>query len=95
MKNNSNSRLVGAGAGERIAYGAGVKGAFIDIEIIIERAGLRAASALCKLWACQTIGALPPPPFIFRIRKKGTGGWKTKKEIRLFMIGEKEGEAGE
>jgi len=38
MKNNSNSRLVGAGAGERIAYGAGVKGAFIDIEIIIERA---------------------------------------------------------
>jgi hypothetical protein len=47
------------------------------------------------LWACQTIGALPPPPFIFRIRKKGTGGWKTKKEIRLFMIGEKEGEAGE
>lgn len=62
MKNNSNSRLVGAG--ERIAYGAGVKGAFIDIEIIIERAGLRAASALCKLRACQTIGALPPP-FIF------------------------------
>jgi hypothetical protein len=61
MKNNSNSRLVGAGAGERIAYGAGVKGAFIDIEIIIERAGLRAASALCKLRACQTIGALPPP----------------------------------
>ena len=61
MKNNSNSRLVGAG--ERIAYGAGVKGAFIDIEIIIERAGLRAASALCKLRACQTIGALPPPPF--------------------------------
>ena len=45
MQNNSNSRLVGAG--ERIAYGAGVKGAFIDIEIIIERAGLRAASALC------------------------------------------------
>lgn len=65
MKNNSNSRLVGAG--ERIAYGAGVKGAFIDIEIIIERAGLRAASALCKckLRACQTIGALPPPPFFF------------------------------
>lgn len=48
MKNNSNSRLVGAGAGERIVYGAGVKGAFIDIEIIIERAGLRAASALCS-----------------------------------------------
>lgn len=65
MKNNSNSRLVGAGAGERIAYGAGVKGAFIDIEIIIERAGLRAASALCKLRACQTIGALPPPPLSF------------------------------
>jgi len=47
MENNSNSRLVGAG--ERVAYVAGVKGAFIDIEIIIERAGLRAASALCKL----------------------------------------------
>ena len=49
-----------AGAGERIAYGAGVKGAFIDIEIIIERAGLRAASALCKLRACLTA-----PPFLF------------------------------
>ena len=51
MEDNSNSRLVGAGAGagERVAYVAGVKGAFIDIEIIIERAGLRAASALCKL----------------------------------------------
>ncbi|KAL6590180.1 hypothetical protein ACP70R_050166 [Stipagrostis hirtigluma subsp. patula] len=53
MKNNSNSRLVGAGAGERIAYGAGVKGAFIDIEIIIERAGLRAASALCRFYAFE------------------------------------------
>ena len=27
MKKNSNSRIVGAGAGERIASGAGVKGA--------------------------------------------------------------------
>ena len=53
MKNDSNCRLVGAGAGERIAYGARDKGAFMDIEIIIERASLRGASALCKLRACS------------------------------------------
>lgn len=47
MKNNSNSRLVGAGAGERIAYGAGVKGAFIDIEIKNRRS--KPVSSKCPL----------------------------------------------
>ena len=70
MQNNSNSRLVGAG--ERIAYGAGVKGAFIDIEIIIERAGLRAASALCKLRAClSNHRRLTAPPFFFELESRG------------------------
>ena len=81
MKNNSNSRLVGAGAGERIAHGAGVKGAFIDIEIIIERAGLRAASALCKLRACLSNHRrlTAPPPFFFELERRGRGDERQRK----------------
>ena len=80
MKNNSNSRLVGAGAGERIAYGAGVKGAFIDIEIIIERAGLRAASALCKLRAClSNHRRLTAPPEFFELERRGRGDERQRK----------------
>ncbi len=91
MKNNSNSRLVGAGAGERIAYGAGVKGAFIDIEIIIERAGLRAASALCKLRACQTIGALPPPPLFLELERRGRGDERQRKRSGGFIYDRRKG----